>query len=389
MSNSYLYIENTDTQLHSGDIVIIPDYGDLRWIVKQGWYKIGNARKNGWYFLSLSDSSIVEPSSIDLDSVRIDSDCDANAVKPSVANSNSEYNYVVIPGTNVKLYDGDIIRVTKYPKSKWFIHCGWYVFENKQNYGWYLSNIKSGKTLPISVIDLKTCTLLSAKEQGSTYHSGPELNYTRPFTDSDYETLSRTFISLDTIEQRDNLDVNNLPNGRLVRVNNEDGSATYYAWNANQHRWEPVDFAGNIKRVIGTYDNPVILADLNPSVYLVYGQYRISKDDPTTHITFSDILTEVNKVDEETYVKVIDDRTIIDYIVEDDSVVLVSEYATTAYIDSTYAKIEYVDSKFGVLEAQIQELLATLDDRIRVIAREEDRLYSTDIAKSYIDNLFN
>lgn len=384
MSNSYLLIDGSGVEIHAGDKVTISDYGDIIWVVKNGWYKLGNARKNGWYFLSVEDQTVVEAGNVDLEHVYV-SNSDIK-VKKSIGNDESKY--VVIPGTNIRLYDGDQVKVTKYPRSKFEIHCGWYVFESKQNFGWYLSNIKTGKVFPLNTIDLTTCSLVTLESKGSTYRSGPEFQYTRPFTDSDAEVLSRTFITLDSIEQRDNLDPLKLVNGKMVRINNEDGSATYYVWNANEHRWDPIDFAGNIKRVIGTSENPAIIADLNPGIYLVYGQYKISKDDPTTHITFSDILAEVNTNEEETYIKIIDDKNIIDYIVEDDSVVLISEYATKDYIDSTYAKIDYVDSKFDVLEAQIQELINTLDDRIRDIAREEDRLYSTDIAKSYIDDLF-
>lgn len=384
MSNSYLLVDGSGIEIHAGNKVTISDYGDIIWVVKNGWYKLGNARKNGWYFLSVEDQTVLEAGNVDLEHIHI-SNSDTNPPK-SVGMDESKY--VVIPGTNIRLYDGDQVKVTKYPRSKFEIHCGWFVFENKQNFGWYLSNIKTGKVFPLTTIDLTTCSLLTSESKGSTYRSGPEFQYTRPFTDSDAEVLSRTFITLDTIEQRDNLDPLKLVNGKMVRINNDDGSATYYVWNAKESRWEPTDFGGNIKRVIGTSENPVILADLNPSVYLVYGQYKISKDDPTMHITFADILTEVNTNEEETYIKIIDTNNIIDYVVEDDSVVLISEYATKDYIDSTYAKIEYVDSKFDVLEAQIEELLRTLDDRIRSIAREEDRLYSTDIAKSYIDDLF-
>jgi hypothetical protein len=385
MSNSYLLIDGSGIEIHAGDKVTISDYGDIIWIVKNGWYKIGNARKNGWYFLSVEDQTVLESGNIDLDHVHVTT----AEVKVPKSHTQDEVKYVVIPGTNVRLYDGDIVKVTKYPRSKFQIHCGWYMFDSKQNFGWYLSNVKSGKTLPLDTIDLTTCSLITSEAQGATYKSGPEIQYTRPFTDSDAEMLSRTFITLDSIEQMNNLDPFKLVNGKMVRINNDDGSATYYVWNASEYRWEPTDFGENIKRVVGTFDKPVILADLNPGVYLIYGQYKISKNDPTMYITLSDILTEVNTNKEETYIKIMDEKSIVDYIVEDDSVVLISEYATKDYIDKTYATIAYVDSKFDALEALIQELIVSIDARIRDIAREEDRLYSTDIAKSYIDDLFN
>jgi hypothetical protein len=269
------------------------------------------------------------------------------------------------------------------------VHCGWYIDNSQQNYGWYLSNIKSGKTLPVNIIDLTTCTLISSYTQGSTFRSGPELNYTRPFTDSDAEILNRTFISVDTIEQRDNLDTSKLINGRMVRVNDVEGTIAYYAWNGETKSWEETALADTIQRVVGSAEHPVILSELDSNVYLIYGQYKVSPNDPTVHITLANILAEVNNDNIQKYIKLIDNRSMTDYIVEEGDITLTSIYATTEYIDQHYATKVYVDEKFAILETQIQEILDILDDRIRQIAREEDRLYSTDIAQEYIDNLFN
>lgn len=399
MSKDYLLIESSDTRLHSGDVVTISTYGDTKWIVKHGWYKLNTAQKNGWYFLSVADNTLLPADMVDLDQIAVSNNiASGDNSHPTLATtnksiiksgtSNDECKYVVIPGTTIRLYDGDIVKISTYPRSKWIIHSGWYIDGTKQNYGWYLSNIKSGKILPVNTIDLTTCTLISSYVQGSKFTSGPELNYTRPFTDSDAEMLSRTFISLDTIEQRDSLDVRKLINGKLVRVNDVDGEVAYFAWNALTKQWDDAQLSGNIQRVVGTSDSPIILSELPPNVYLVYGQYKISPNDPTTYITLSDILTLVNNDGDQVYIKVIDNQSLTDYIVEDDDISLKSEYLTDASIMDKYATIEYVDNKFRILEIQIQELIETLDSRIREIAREEDRLYSTDIAQEYIDNLF-
>lgn len=389
MSKDYLLVENSGIELHSGDVVIIASYGDTRWVLKQGWYKLGNAQKNGWYFLSLSDKSVVPVTFVDLEEVSLS---DNQSVKPSDAKNNDEYKYVVIPGTNIRLYDGDVVRVSKYPKSKWFIHCGWYICNTKQNYGWYLSNVKTGKVMSIDVIDLTTCTLIDDYKQGDDYKSGQELAYTRPFTDSDAEILTRSFITVDTIEQRDNLDPHKMANGRLVRVNDVEGAVAYYAWDENNREWTQATLGDSIPKIVGTPENPIILSTLPPDTYLIYGQYKICPEDPTTYVTLSNILSLVNDSEDVQYVKVIDNTSITDYVVEDGAISVKSVYLTDSYILDKYATIEYVDSKFSALESQIQaieEILSTLNLRIREIAQEEDRLYSTDIAKTYIDNLFN
>jgi len=402
MSKDYLLIEGSDIQLHSGDIVTISSYGDTKWIVKQGWYVLNTARKNGWYFLSIADKSVLPAETVDLsevsltDSGIINTDPDSYHDSPvipkpnkSTTKTNDECKYITIPNTSVRLYDGDIVKISKYPKFKWIVHCGWYIDDNRQNYGWYLCNIKSGKTIPVNTIDLTTCTLISSYTQGSTFRSGPELNYTRPFTDSDAEMLSRTFISVDTIEQRDNLDTCKLINGRMVRVNDVEGSIAYYAWNAETQTWDDATLSDTIQRVVGSAEHPVILSELDSNVYLIYGQYKISPNDPSVYITLADILAMVNSNDDEKYIKVIDNRSMTDYVVEEGDITLTSIYATTEYIDQKYATKVYVDDKFNLLEQQIQEIVTTLDARIREIAREEDRLYSTDIASDFIEDLFD
>ena len=131
MSKDYLLIEGSDIQLHSGDIVTISSYGDTKWIVKQGWYVLNTARKNGWYFLSIADKSVLPAEIVDLSEVSLTDSgiisTDPNSYhdspiipKPNKATtkSNDEYKYITIPNTNVRLYDGDIVKISKYPKYK-------------------------------------------------------------------------------------------------------------------------------------------------------------------------------------------------------------------------------------------------------------------------------
>lgn len=162
----------------------------------------------------------------------------------------SEKQSIVIPGTNIRLYDGDLVVMTNRPNVKWVVHYGWFIFQNSQVHDWYFSAIHNGENLPVSYVDLTTVSLATSKTQGSTYHDGKVVNYTTVFTQEDAETLNRTFISVDTVAQRDNLDKNKLTNGRLVRVNDCGGSAVYYAWNINSKTWDEVNFgSGGDKEV--------------------------------------------------------------------------------------------------------------------------------------------
>lgn len=373
MGKDYLLAEGSDIQLHSGDVVTISSYGDTKWIVKQGWYVLNTARKNGWYFLSIADKSVLPAEIVDLSEVSLtdsgiistdpDSYHDSPVIpKPNKATtkSNDECKYITIPNTSIRLYDGDIVKISKYPKSKWIVHCGWYIDDNRQNYGWYLCNIKSGKTIPLETIDLTTCTLLSSYTQGSTFRSGPELNYTRPFTDADAEMLNRTFITLDSIEQRDNLDKGKLVNGRIVRINDETGKhPSYYVWDVTTETWIPTTLADTIIRVSGSEQTPVILSELDPTVYLVMGYYKVSLNSDIEN-TPSDILSIVTSDGTDVYVKTLDGNSINDYVVDiNGDIVIYTEYAAKNYVDErfnnlTAADVHYDNSSSSLSSTDVQ-----------------------------------
>ena len=259
-----------------------------------------------------------------------------------------------------------------------------------QNFGWYFVSIKDGEILPASVIDLTLVTLVTAKTQGSGTYDGKVVNYTRPFTIADAELLNRTFITLDTIEQRDNIDPKKLVNGRLVRVNDVGGVVVYYAWNAATSEWEKIEQSGGqgIPELIGTTENPIILAELEPGLYRVKGTYKISADYPTVFITTIDHIAFVNS-DEDINIKVITEKAVTDYIVENKNVIFINGYATEKYVEDNYATKIYVDNKIAVLEDQITEILNTFHDKVVEIVNEVLDVALNSIDENYIDNLFD
>lgn len=158
-------------------------------------------------------------------------------------------NYIVIPKTNIRLYDGDEVTISNRPHTKWHVHKGWYDKYGVKAFGWYLISDKE-ETLPVEIIDLTLCSLVTKKVEGSVYCDGVETNYSVAYTDYDAEMLGRAFISVDTITQRDNLDTRKIPNGKLVRVNDYGGSARYYAWNITTKQWDDVNWgSGGDKEV--------------------------------------------------------------------------------------------------------------------------------------------
>ena len=384
----YIEIPESLVKLKGNDIVTISDYPNTHWVLKLGWYKIGTAQRKGYYFIDMSSRMILPIEEVDLSHISKEVEQGTSELRPTLKDIDTtlaESKFIVIPGTDIRLYDGDIVKISNKPKDKWIVHTGWYIYDDVQNFGWYFVSIKNGEILPVSVIDLTLCSLVTLKTQGSELYDGKVVNYTRPFTLADAEILNRSFITLDTLEQRDNLDKKKIINGKMVRVNNEEGPANYYAWNAETQTWDFLEVFGIPERV-GTTENPVILSELEPALYRIRGTYKISPNHPTTFITTIDHLSFV---DEDDNIKVITEHNITDYIVEGDDVTFVNNYATEQYLDDHYATKIYVDDKIAVVEAEISEIIAEFHDKVMEIVYEVLDIALNGIEEEYIDNLFS
>lgn len=388
------YILTADQTLYPNDIVTLSDYPDTSWVLKKGWYKLGTAQKTGWYVVNISDRTIIPLDDLDISTVAKEVEVGTSEFKPTLKDIDTkpaESNFILIPGTNIRLYDGDVVKISGKPRIKWVVHTGWYIYDGNQNYGWYFVSIKNGDILPVGAIDLTLCTLVTVKTQGSGVTDGKVVNYTRPFTVADAEALNRAFITVETIEQRDNLDKKKLVNGKLVRCNNVGGSPNYYAWNAETKVWDKVDFAGGgggIPEVVGTTEHPIVLSELEPGLYRVIGTYKISRTYAMITLTGIHHLAFVSE-DDNPNIKVITDSDITDYVVTDGDVTFSSEYATKDYVADNYATKQYVDNKIAVIEAQISEIISEFHDRVLEVVNErlEDAL--NDISESYINSLFD
>ena len=388
------YLEVSNSKVFNNDTVSISSKPETKYIVKYGWFTLDGQKQQGWYFLSVDDRSITPLSEVNLSEVTKDTiEIPTSEYRPTLKDidtPNPISDYLVIPGTNIRLYDSDIVKISGKPRIKWVVHTGWYIYEGNQNFGWYFISIKDGTILPASIIDLTLCTLVTTKTQGSEKYDGKVVNYTRPFTVADAELLNRSFITVETIEQRDNLDKKKLVNGKLVRCNDVGGAPNYYAWNSETKEWDRVDFGngGGIPEVIGTTEHPIVLSNLEPGLYRVIGTYKISPTYEMITLTGIHHIAFVSE-DDEPNIKVITDTDITDYIVTEDDVTFVNIYATRQYVAENYATKIYVDNKIAVIEAQISELIAGLDDRILGIVNNRLDEALNGITESYINGLFD
>lgn len=352
MARDFLYCEETDTKIYANDVVTITTYPNVKWIAKNGWYKVGTAQKKGWYFVSIADKTIIAVDSININTITKDVEQGTSEYRPTLQDMDvapAEVNYIVIPNTNIRLYDGDIVKISNKPRTKWVVHSGWYIYADNQNFGWYLECIKNGEILPASAIDLTLCTLVTVKTQGSEKYDGKVVGYTRPFTLADAEMLNRTFITVDTIEQRDTLDTSKLINGRIVRVNDVDGAPAYYIWNAETKSWDLIEQTEGIPELVGTAANPVILSRLEGGLYRIIGMYLISPTSDTMISTNIDHLVFVSN-GQIIEIKVETEHDITDYRVENDYVIYVNKYATE----------QYVNTYINIIETQISEIISEI-----------------------------
>lgn len=370
----YLYIEEQDQTIRPNDIVELTlNIGGpvIKCVAKNGWYKIGDEQFNGWYFMTISDRTVIPLGAVDTNTIVKEQIVGTSELRPTLQDIDTqppEMLYVVIPGTDIRIYDSDIVKIDTKPNLKWIAHCGWFFYQGGQSYGWYFVSIKDGEILPASTIDLTLCSLAALKTQGSEIYDGRVENYTRPFTPADAEMLRRAFITVDTIAQRDNLDKQKLVDGKLVRVNDVGGLVEYYSWNASTQVWDKVDWgssgSGGIPEIVGTEDRPIVLSEVEEGLYRVIGYYKIVASEETSVHTEIDHLVFVSE-GTEVQLKVITETTIKDYIVEQGNITFVDTFATERYVDD---KIQWLDNKISeIISELLENLPSIIDTRISEI----------------------
>lgn len=69
--------------------------------------------------------------------------------------------FIQIPNTNCKIYDGSIVMIARFPQTKWIVHNGFYSYSGEQQSGWYFQSIPAGTIIPMNSADLTTLTIIS------------------------------------------------------------------------------------------------------------------------------------------------------------------------------------------------------------------------------------
>lgn len=68
---NYFVIPDTGQIVYSGDVVLLSEYSNIKWIARYGWYTYNASQMKGWYFSSIPDNNIVPSSQVDLSLITI------------------------------------------------------------------------------------------------------------------------------------------------------------------------------------------------------------------------------------------------------------------------------------------------------------------------------
>ena len=160
--------------------------------------------------------------------------------------------YLIIPDTGIKLYENSIVILSRFPGTRWITKNGWYTYNCQQYQGWYFCSIPAQTVVPVTEEDLRLLTIVSndgcSSGSGSgqcpgPYPPGPGPNPGIPFTPRNAYELDRAWLTVDTLAQRNELNQRLLPDGKIVRVNDDGtGSAKYYRWDQPTCTWKDETF---------------------------------------------------------------------------------------------------------------------------------------------------
>ena len=156
--------------------------------------------------------------------------------------------YIIVPGTQTKIFENSIVVLYRLPKVKWIVKLGNYEYNGKRRKGWYFSSLPSGTTMPVFTEDLVALRVVDGPTPrpfppGPCPPGPPTPPAPLPviFTPEDKEMIARSTITVDDLEARDKLADSNTIDGKVVRVNDIDGQGTveYYQWDSTNSTWVP------------------------------------------------------------------------------------------------------------------------------------------------------
>ena len=166
--------------------------------------------------------------------------------------------YVIVPGTQQRIYEGSVVVLFRLPGVRWILHNGYYNYSGRKQKGWYLASIPSDTTMPLFNEDLVAMKVIDQPgptppvpphppvppgphppiPPGPGPH--PPVPIPIPFTPQDKAQVDASMITVDNMASRDMMGSASLQNGKIVRVNDIDGKGAvgYYEWDSSTESWK-------------------------------------------------------------------------------------------------------------------------------------------------------
>ena len=157
-----IYSEANNITIYANDVVSIPGYPNVKWVVKNGWFTVNGKRKNGWYLLSVKDKTTLALDDVGVDNLtKLTEHANPSGDRSTPVETEEVEDtinfYIALPdGTT--LNDGDVVEISGYDNVQWITKNDWYKLGTAQIHGWFFLSIADRTIIPADQIDLKLVT---------------------------------------------------------------------------------------------------------------------------------------------------------------------------------------------------------------------------------------
>lgn len=217
--------------------------------------------------------------------------------------------YLVVPNSNDRIYDGSVVILQRLPNLRWVVHNGFYTYNGTTQNGWYLSSVPSQTNMPLFHNDLYGIRILSSDpcpcppplppgphppfppHPVPPFPPGPGPE-TIQYTKADKLMVDRSMITVPNLEERDKLMSSELIDGKVVRVNDFEGRVEYFEWDKENLKWNLLSLGErypDADTIASTYATIETVNDLASTV--VANTDRIEDLEGTTTQILSDLDT--------------------------------------------------------------------------------------------------
>lgn len=161
---------------------------------------------------------------------------------------------------------------------------------------------------------------------------------------------------------------------------NKDAKGSYYVRPLYEHA-EPINYdtLGNkpIENLMGTFNSPIILADLPTGIYNVCGKFKVTADHEKEYLAGGNRLVLINNMGATATIKVSSSNEIMDFIVSNGEVISDKVITESALEKRGYTTKEYVDERIEELDlVQRSEIEQYIRD---FITKELEKIIDTKV----------